>query len=398
MNALVTNGNSRMAFCILKNLKQRGHNVFVADFIKNSLCFYSNKITTKFIYPSPFSEPNGFINELKNFIEYKNIDVLMPVGEETFLISKHQQEFKKITSLSVPGYNSILKVHNKDNLEKCLRLKEIRHPKTIKLNALKDFSSLRDAFSGQVILKPRQGGGNWGVFIPDIKSDYELQILKYLQTIKVDASRVIVQELIPVKEKFSHVVIYQNGKFIQDFADVHLRDFPISGGAGVLRRSCDPSAMTSMSKKLFDSIGWNGVAEVEYVTHAETGDFYLIEVNPRIWGGINSAISSGLDIVGMMIDIGEGKKVSPMSYSIGTQTRWFWGDIRVFPEYYRQNKSKSTVIKEYLKLFFTNTSCDEFSWDDPIPFFVWPCHALYKMLKYRTLKPVTYDSLSGEWK
>ena len=55
------------------------------------------------------------------------------------------------------------------------------------------------------------------------------------------------------------------------------------------------------------------------------------------------------------------------------------------------------VIAEYLKLFFDKTKTDEFYWDDPLPFFIWPMHVIYKMLRYRTMKPVNYDGLDGEW-
>jgi len=289
MKVLVTNGNSRMALCIIRELKKKRHEVIVADHVKNSMCFFSNKVDKKFIYPSPYSKPEHFIEKIKEQVISLNIDSIIPVHEETFLISKNKNALKSIVYLSVPDYEAILKVHNKDILYKLLQSHSICTPKTIALNEFKNFNEIRDKFSGRIVLKPRQGGGNWGIFLLDIKNGYMAQIENYLKLTKIDPLRVLVQEWIPIKEKFSHVVIYQNGLFIQDFADRHLRDVPLSGGAGVLRRSCNPLQMTPISKKLFDAIGWHGIAEVEYVTHAETGEFYLIEINPRIWGGINSA-------------------------------------------------------------------------------------------------------------
>jgi predicted ATP-grasp superfamily ATP-dependent carboligase len=155
--------------------------------------------------------------------------------------------------------------------------------------------------------------------------------------------------------------------------------------------------MTAISTKLFDAIQWHGIAEIEYVTHAETGEHYLIEINPRIWGGINSAIMSDLDIVGTLLGIAQKADVEAGTYRKNTQTRWFWGDIRVLPAYFSASERKLPVLREYLSLLFNGTKTDEFYLDDPMPFFVWPCHAIYKMLKNRTLAPVSYDSLQGEW-
>lgn len=398
MNVLVTNGNSRMALCIVRELKNKGHKVIVADYIKHSLCFFSNKIDGKFIYPSPFSHPDSFIDAIKTSITKHNIELILPVHEETFLLAKMRDELKSMVMLPLPDYKTILKVHNKNILYDLLQLLSIPTPKTVPLDQFRTFSEVATEFTGQVVLKPRQGGGNWGLHRLRKCDDYSLQIEEYLTTLKIDPSRILVQEWIPVEKKFSHVVIYQKNQFVQDFADIHLRDFPLGGGAGVLRRSCDPEAMTSLSKKLFDEIGWHGIAEVEYALHAETRKHYLIEINPRVWGGVNSAISSGFDIITMLVDIAKGDNAKPKPYATGKQTRWFWGDMKVFPAYFVSSRTKSAVLWEHVKLLFDGTKTDEFYFDDPIPFFAWPIHALYKMLKYKSFNPVPYDSLSGEWK
>jgi predicted ATP-grasp superfamily ATP-dependent carboligase len=155
--------------------------------------------------------------------------------------------------------------------------------------------------------------------------------------------------------------------------------------------------MTDISKRLFNQLNWHGIAEVEYVTHAETGTYYLIEINPRVWGGVNSAIASGLDIAEILIRTALGRQVEPTNYKRGIRTRWFWADIRVLPNFFKHSTSRTGAILDYLKLMFNDTKTDEFYWDDPIPFFAWPAHALFKMVKKRSLKPVPYDSLTGEW-
>ncbi|MBD1399346.1 ATP-grasp domain-containing protein [Pelovirga terrestris] len=397
MKILVTNANSRMALCITRALKKKGHDVVVADYIKNSMCFFSNKKSDYFIYPSPYSDPDGFISFILEKVKTLNIDVVFPVHEETFLLSKRKSEVEKHVGLAVPDYEPFLTVHNKDKLYDALIQQSIKTPKTLYLKDFSDYNEIKMKLPGKVVLKPRQGGGNWGIFFPDPVFCYNEQIKPYLKDLNVDIARVLVQEWIPTQEKYSHVVIYQNGQFIQDFADIHVRDFPLSGGSGVLRKTCDASPMTEISKHLFDDIGWHGMAEVEYVSHAETGEFYLIEINPRVWGGVNSAITSSLDIVGMYLDIAVGKRAMPGCYKTDVQTRWFWGDMRVFPEYFNKSKSKFGAAGHYLHLLIDKTKTDEFYWDDPMPFFAWPCHTLYKMFKNRGFQPVAYDSLTGEW-
>jgi predicted ATP-grasp superfamily ATP-dependent carboligase len=397
MNILITNANSRMALCLTRSLVQKGHTVIVADYVPHSLTFFSRYVSDKFLYPSPYSTPEAFLETIKKKVKQYNIDVLLPVHEETFLISKHIDEFRKIANVPSPEYKAILSVHNKDKLYSHLKSLNILTPKTIPLSEIRDYENISDMFVGKVVLKPRQGGGNWAIRILDRNMDYTKEIENYLANNGIDKRRVLIQEWIPVSQKYSHVVVYQNGKMVQDFADCHLRDFPLSGGAGCLRISCDPGKMGEISKKLFDSLNWHGIAEVEYVTHNETGEYYLIEINPRVWGGVNSAISSGLDIGDILVKIANGEEVRPTQYRRGMKTRWFWADARVFPDYFKKCPTKLGTIIEYLQLMTDSTKTDEFYWDDPIPFFIWPAHAIFKMLKNKSIRPVAYDSLSGEW-
>ncbi|HEY3275781.1 MAG TPA: ATP-grasp domain-containing protein [Syntrophorhabdaceae bacterium] len=398
MKILVTNANSRMACSIARSMARNGHSVIAADYVPKAMTFFSRYISDRFLYPSPYSKPADFVRHLTMRIIRDGVDFLIPTHEETFLIAKHAHMFNKITLMTVPDYSAVLEVHNKDRLYSHLQNLSILTPKTIPLSGCSDFSELRNILPGKALLKPRQGGGNWGIKYLDRSSDYEVQIKNYLTSNAIARERVLIQEWVPILKKYSHVVIYQKGKLIQDFADIHLRDYPYAGGAGSLRISCDPGPMREISKRLFDSLGWHGVAEVEYVTHRETGDFYMIEVNPRIWGGLNSAMSSGLNIPDMLLRIAKGKEaMKPVEYTRGVVTRWFWGDLRVFPEYLRQSPSKLGALGEYMKLMVNGATTDEFRWDDPLPFFVWPAHALFKSIRYRSLRPVAYDSLGGEW-
>jgi predicted ATP-grasp superfamily ATP-dependent carboligase len=397
MNVLITNANSRMALCLARSGAKKGHSIIAADYIPHSMTFFSKYVSKKFLYPSPYSAPNDFLCTIKEKIAQYGIDVLIPIHEETFLMAKHAGELQEMTHVAVPDYKAILLVHGKDSLYELLKSLHILTPKTIPLSQISHYEEVRDLFPGRVALKPRQGGGNWGIHALDPGENYKPQIENYLESNGIDKNRILLQEWIPIDKKYSHVVIYQNGEMVQDFADIHLRDFPLGGGAGCLRVTCDPGPMTDISKRLFNQLGWHGIAEVEYVTHAETGAYYLIEINPRVWGGVNSAITSGLDIAEILICVALGKQVEPAIYKRGIQTRWFWADIRVLPNYFRHSTSKTRAIFDYLKLMFDDTKTDEFYWDDTIPFFVWPAHALFKMIRSRSLKPVAYDSLAGEW-
>lgn len=392
MRVLVTNANSRMSLCATRWLTQSGHQVIVADFIRHGIASVSRFACKSLRYPSPYSRPDDFLAWVARTIEHEKIEAILPIHEETFLLSKHAKAFREKVRLCLPDYDALLSVHDKARLSELLDKLAIRAPKTVRLVDVPTESSIRQMFNTQILLKPRQGGGNWAISLLNETVEYAGQIDRYLRTNGVAKERVLLQEWIPVSEKFSHAVVYQDGRLVQDFADLHLRDFPVSGGAGCLRTTCEAGPFRDISSKLFDSVRWHGVAELEYVRHSETGELYLIEVNPRIWGGLHSALAAGLNIPELLLRIAGGEQVSSVHYATGVRTRWFWGHTRTLSHL----RSFGELV-DYAKSFVDGTKSDEFYWDDPLPFLVWPMHAVYKALKNRSIGPSTYDSLSGEW-
>ena len=59
--------------------------------------------------------------------------------------------------------------------------------------------------------------------------------------------------------------VYNQGKMIASFADIHWRDFPASGGSGTLRESIHRPDLEYLGRRVLDHLNWHGVAECEFV-------------------------------------------------------------------------------------------------------------------------------------
>lgn len=392
---LITNANTRIAYLATKSLAKKSIKVTTSDFVGTALSFYSKYSHNHFVYPSPYSYPAQFIDSLiKNIREY-NYQMVLPMHEETFLIAKHKERLSKYVKLAIPDYKSILVAHNKDNLLDVANKLGIPVPRTYKISTLKEIIPLSKELKYPIILKPRQGGGNFGIEYVYSQEHLPRVYEESLKKNGLSCERLLIQECIPVGEKFSQVQIFNHGEFRIKFTDKHLRDFPATGGSGCFRVSTSYGEIEEYSKRLLEHLNWHGVAEIEYVTHKETGKPYLIEINPRLWGGLNSAIASGIDIPYLLYKMAmEGDIEISKKYKLGVKTRWFWGDIRVFWAYIRSSKSKLKTLFEYIN---PTVATDEFSLLDPLPFFCWPLNIMIKIVKYKTFKPVSFDSLKGEW-
>ena len=67
---------------------------------------------------------------------------------------------------------------------------------------------------------------------------------------------------------------------------------PAKTGPAVEIRHGAPPALEQDFRRLFRSLRWNGFASADFIAGPD-GAFYFIEMNPRLWGGVTSALAAG---------------------------------------------------------------------------------------------------------
>ncbi len=398
MRVLVTSANMRMAHVIAKALASRGVEVIVADSVPRSFSFFSRYAKGHFLYPSPYSEQEAFVQCLLKNVESLGCDVLIPIHEETFLIAKHIDDFVGKVGLALPTYDQILAVHFKDRFFALCQNLDVPIPRSRILNWVSEAKKVSQEFRFPVVLKPRQGGGNYGIEYINKAEDFTYRYRACLEKHRLTPERLIVQEYIDVGKKFSQAFVYDNGKMVASFADIHLRDYPASGGSGTFRESTHEPQLEQLGRRVLDHLCWHGVAECEFIRERHSGKPYMIEINPRIWGGVNSAVSAGLNIPWILCCLATGLRdqIGPLVYRDSVRTRWFWADLQVFPHYFRSSQRKFRFALEFFNLLTSKVVCDDFDPKDPLPFFVWPMKKIWKVIRHRAWNPPSYG-IQGEW-
>jgi predicted ATP-grasp superfamily ATP-dependent carboligase len=95
----------------------------------------------------------------------------------------------------------------------------------------------------------------------------------------------------------------------------------------------DPQLL-ELGTRLLDTLGWHGVAMVEFKQDAANGTYYLMEVNPKFWGSLDLALAAGADFPGDLIAIGAGQEL-PFAPAPRSSLRFCWplsGDLRHLAE------------------------------------------------------------------
>jgi predicted ATP-grasp superfamily ATP-dependent carboligase len=397
MSVIVTNAKNRIAYNVVRSLGEKGVAIYAADFVPRSMCFASRYVRGHFIYPSPFRDPDGFIDCLLTEIERVKAKVLIPVFEETFLISKHMDRLSPHVALALPTYEQILAAHNKDAWEHVARRLGVPVPSNYSVEELRAGTLSTRDLSYPVLIKPKQGGGAWGIK----EATTAAMLDEYLQGPDWDGKpwdRFFVQQKI-LGETHCVAMLFSHGHLRAKVAYRQLRDYPITGGQATLRVSLRSEKAEDCFQRMLEGLDWHGACQADFIVDHRTGTPYLIDINPRLWGSLVEAIACGVDFPYLLYRMATEGDVQPVpSFKTGVVTRWLGGELAALPGRLRRSNAKLQLLGDFVFPEVRSSLYDDFSLSDPLPFMAWGLDTALKAVRSRSVNAVSHDSLDGIWK
>ncbi len=396
MSVIVTNAKNRIAYTVVRSLGEKGIPVYTADFVPLSMSFVSRFSKGHFIYPSPFRDQEAFIASIVENTRRLGAGVLIPVFEETFLLSKYRNEVSRHVRMAIPNYDQVLTAHNKDRWMVVAGSLGVPVPRTFTAAELRRTGPKAAALTYPVLVKPFQGGGAWG--IKEAASERELEVLLSGDTyLGLSWDRFFVQEKI-AGAVHCVAMLFNHGELKAHVVYRQLRDLPFTGGQATLRVSVDSPVAVAHFRRLLEGLAWHGICQADFIVEEATGIPYLIDINPRLWGSLVQGIASGVDFPYLLYTLARDGDIRAVEdFRKGVVTRWVWGDLRTLPEALRRARNKMRFLIEYIRLFNGKTAFDDLCLRDPLPFFTFGFDFLAKMVGQRTLHPRSHDSLEGVW-
>lgn len=164
-------------------------------------------------------------------------------------------------------------------------------------------------------------------------------------------------------------LLFDHGQEIWHFAHERIHEIPLTGGGSSYRRSLRPPAkLLESARRLLKSLRWHGVAMVELKVQPD-GTFYLMEINPRLWGSLALARDAGVDFPRALLAIAAGEPARPQpAYRESYYTRNLIRDIPWLKANWRANhrdpvlltRPRVTSVLEYLRPLWGRESWDYF--------------------------------------
>ncbi len=296
--------------------------------------------------------------------------------------------------MAIPDYPQILLAHNKDQWKIIADELKIPVPRTYELDNLVNCPDIIPKLPFPLLIKPKQGGGGWGIRQIDTLAEFE-EFWASGRHEGLPWGRFLVQEKI---EGETHCVamVFCKGVLKGKVAYKQIREYPAFGGQATCRVSLESELAEGYFQKLMEHLKWHGVCQADFVVDKETQTPYLIDINPRFWGSLAQGLASGVDFPKLIYQIAMNGDVQPAeSFRKGVVTRWLGGELRGFPVYFKQAEKKIPFLIDFLSLHNKTALWDDFCLRDPLPFLAWGADSLYRLIKYKNFKP--HESLSGVW-
>ena len=300
--AIITFSRGWQTLVATRSLGRRGIEVITGDEYAMTAASFSRYSIADFRYPNPTKEPDEFLNVLEKVVKkYKPEDgtvpyVLMPIHKETYLIARHRERFEPYISVPVPQIEHIEKVHNKGTLAAYAMESGLPVPKTWIPENMANFESIASEVELPAFVKLREAAS--GVGIKKVKTLDELQstFKEFVEHFKLkEKDYPIIQKAVPGND-YCVTTLFNHGQMIASMTYRGLRAFPAERGATVMRETVEVPEMEKIAAELLGSIGWHGVAEIDFRWDGSPDNKpYLIEVNPRFFGGLIQSVESGWD-------------------------------------------------------------------------------------------------------
>jgi protein-tyrosine-phosphatase/predicted ATP-grasp superfamily ATP-dependent carboligase len=371
MTVLVLDGHSRAALETLQSLGRAGVQVDLSAEGKDCLAMHSRYAARRLRQPSQ-EKVGDFLAWLRAQDQKRNYALIVPATEASLLgLRQLDQDDPLRRKAVIPGNDALDIALDKDKTWQLAR--DLRIP----VPASAVFSSTAEVGpAGQfpVVLKPTHSKvmlagelTTLGVAVVKNEAERQKHLRRWLPVTPIQQQQYVSGRGVGLEMLFNH------GKKVWHFAHERVHEYPLSGGASSYRRSIIPPAnMLLDAERLLTALKWHGVAMVEFKMDAR-GQYWLMEINPRLWGSLALSIDAGVDFPNGLLQIACGQPLAPQpQYKVHYYTRdlrtdidWLKDNLRADPQDpLLHTKSRSFSFLELLRPLTGRESWDHFDWRD----------------------------------
>ena len=278
MRILITGARAPVALELVRALGRAGHTVYAADSFSPNLAGSSRYAAAALRLPAPRYDPQGFQNALRTAVARYRIDLIIPTCEEIFYVAMDHAALSAQTELLSEPLELLVDWHHKGRFQQRAAALGLKTPRTLVISTQAELVAQLPAFP-RYILKPAYSRFATRV-ITNCGPYAGTRSLASCQP--TPEQPWLLQEFIEGEAVCSYTILH-GGRITAHAAYTTPQTAGL--GAGIAFVTVDGSASLAVAATLGSS-GYHGQLALDFVRTA-TGDYYLLECNPRSTSGIH---------------------------------------------------------------------------------------------------------------
>lgn len=256
-----------------------------------------------YLLPHPL-DTGAFLHRLRDITQKTRINVLIPLLDlELLNLPSLEPSLKEIgINLLTPPMSKI-RTHLKLKLAEFCHKNNIKHPKQTAITSPDNIASSIKQIGIPAVIK--------GIIHESHLAFSAEEALIYFNKIKMRwGLPIIIQEYIQGEEYNIDCLVDRDGRLI---GSVAMRKLGITDkGKAWSGVTIKDEKLLNLSKDILDKLNWIGPIELEFIRQRSSGNYYLLEINPRFGTWIYLAASAGQNLPLAMVQIAMGEKVQPL--------------------------------------------------------------------------------------
>ncbi len=226
-------------------------------------------------------------------IAKEKIDIVLPFVDGAIEVCSRLKERHPEVFIPVSDFDTAHQMFDKCEAAELFEKVGIAIPKTLSMES--------DEFPK--IFKPREGSASKGIKV--IENAEEQRLVS-------NPENYLIQEYIADREEYT-VDCYVSMMSGKPLCTVPRLRISTSGGEVDRTETRRIPELISMSQQVLKAIGFQGPVTLQFIHDLKNGGYKLMEINPRLGGGVVCSIHAGADIAEMILRESMGEEAKEMN-------------------------------------------------------------------------------------
>ena len=311
---LVASGNLKKSYAIFRSLHRCGMKVaavFYTDREGRRLRapnMFSRYLSARYLATHPMWDERRYVYGVIDAARDFAADVILPSGFLDFAaLSKHKRLIEELTDarLASPEYEKISAASDKRGLPELCASLGLLTPKTLRfdeggIKVEEAARMIRRELRPPYVVKGVGDAAQPAFYIDPVAAARD-----------ATSRRGLVQEFV-VGDELGYFALAARGTPLLEFMHRRVIRKGALGGPSLMASAFFDAELLTLGRRIVKGLEWNGVVMAEFRRDRETGDYYLIELNPKFWGSLDLAVEALADFPAALVKATLGESSPPV--------------------------------------------------------------------------------------